>query len=81
VFSVLNMLALATENSAAVITGTSSEIGEVFASALAARGMNLILVARTKPKLEQRAAPGDAALRPGHGLSARIMARVLPGAS
>ena len=77
VLPVLNTLALATltgiydvslENSTAVITGASSGIGEVFASALAARGMNLILVARTKPKLEQRAAPGDGAPRPGHGL-------------
>jgi uncharacterized protein len=38
-----------------LITGASSGLGEAFASALAARGMNLILVARTQPKLEELA--------------------------
>src|SRR5262249_48732208 len=56
-------------NSTALITGASSGIGEAFASSLAARGMNLILVARTKPKLEELARR----LAEEHGVQATVI--------
>src|SRR5260370_6674440 len=42
-------------SSFAVVTGASQGLGEVFARALAARGQNVILVARSKDKLESLA--------------------------
>src|SRR5262245_30473367 len=53
----------------ALITGASSGIGEAFAFALAQRGMNLLLVARTRPKLDQLAER----LRREHDIQATVI--------
>ena len=54
----------------ALVIGASTTIGEQFARQLAARGMNVILVARRKEILERIA--GE--IRVAHGVEARVIA-------
>lgn len=67
------------ESTYALITGASSGIGECFARALAARKHNLVLVARSKDKLEALAEE----LRAKHGVQAVVFDADLsvPGAA
>jgi short-subunit dehydrogenase len=62
----------------ALVTGASSGLGETFAEMLAARGANLVLVARTGSRLEALAAR----LRSAHRIQADVIAADLtdPGA-
>ncbi|MBK5513192.1 SDR family NAD(P)-dependent oxidoreductase [Pseudomonas sp. TH15] len=53
----------------AVVTGASSGIGAIYAERLAARGFNLLLVARDKARLESAAAK----LRDAHGVQVEVL--------
>ena len=54
----------------AVVTGASEGIGEAFARELASKGLNLVLIARREPLLEELAAE----LKLAHGVECRVIA-------
>ncbi len=64
-------------NKTALITGASSGIGKAFAETLAAKGANVILVARSKAKLESLAAQ----IRKEHKVSVGVIVGDLSEAS
>ena len=69
----------ATARRTALITGASGGIGESFARLLAARRIDVIVVARSEQKLEALAQE----LRAAHGIQATVIAQdlTLPGAA
>src|SRR4029079_4252460 len=57
------------QGSVALVTGASSGLGEEFARQLAARGANLVLTARSRPKLEAIASE----LTKAHGVRVEVI--------
>lgn len=68
---------MSTTTGTAVVTGASSGIGAVYADRLAARGHDLVLVARNKERLEQQSAK----LSDRYGVNVRVIAADLSRSS